>query len=194
MTDVGDPHLKSLALLEKLIEEADLDWAKVLDPVPLSMSTGLPVSVVVAGLTRRPMPQTADFQQQVAQRLAFLRETRLRPDGSQYTKAEIAEGADVTPQWVGELLKGRKIPSLELASRIEDLFRVRRGFLTATPSQALAHALEEKLAHEQAQQLTDLRELKERFQLRSVAFRGAPETLAAMQDLLNLIVDEQKTS
>ncbi|MFG2985634.1 helix-turn-helix transcriptional regulator [Streptomyces sp. NPDC048258] len=193
MTHEGDPHLKSLGLLEELIEEADLDWATVLDPEPLSMSTGLPVSVVRAGLTRRPMPQT-DFQQQVAQRLAFLRETRLRPDGGQYTQAEIAEEAEVTPQWVGELLKGRKVPSLELASRIEDLFKVPRGFLTATPSQALNRALEERLAHEQAQQLTGLRELKERFQLRSIAFRGAPETLAAMQDLLNLILDDQPRS
>ncbi|AWZ04523.1 MULTISPECIES: helix-turn-helix transcriptional regulator [unclassified Streptomyces] len=190
MIDEGDSHLKSLGLLEKLIEEADLDRASVLDPAPLSMSTGLPVSAVRAGLTRRPLPQT-DFQQQVAQRLAFLRETRMRADGGPYTQAEIADGADVTPQWVGELLKGRKVPSLELASRIEDLFKVPRGFLTATPSQALNRALEEKLAHEQAQQLTGLRELKERFQLRSIAFRGAPETLAAMQDLLNLIVDDQ---
>ncbi|MBT2449516.1 helix-turn-helix transcriptional regulator [Streptomyces sp. ISL-43] len=193
MIDEGDPHLKSLGLLEKLIEEADLDRAAVLDPVPLSMSTGLAVGVVRAGLTRRPMTQT-NFQQQVAQRLAFLRETRLRADGGQYTQAEIADGSDVTPQWVGELLKGRKVPSLELASRIEDLFKVPRGFLTATPSQALNRALEEKLANEQARQLTGLRELKERFQLRSVAFRGAPETLAAMQDLLNLIVNEQPRS
>ncbi|OEJ22291.1 helix-turn-helix transcriptional regulator [Streptomyces subrutilus] len=190
MTDEGDPHLKSLGLLEQLVEEADLDWATVLDPVPLSMSTGLPVGVVRAGLTRRPMPQ-ADFQQQVAERLAFLRETRLRPDGGQYSQGEIAAGADVTPQWVGELLKGRKVPSLELAARIEDLFKVPRGFLTATPSQALARALEEKLADEQARQLSGLRELKEKYKLRSVAFRGAPETLAAMQDLLNLIVDDQ---
>ncbi|MCY0928106.1 hypothetical protein OTB20_18285 [Streptomyces sp. H27-H1] len=84
-----------------------------------------------------------------------------------------------------------EVPSLQLASRIEDLFKVPRGFLTATPSQALGRALEERLAHEQARQLTGLRELKERFQLRSVAFRGAPETLAATQDLLNPIVEDQ---
>ncbi|MFD3722708.1 helix-turn-helix domain-containing protein [Streptomyces sp. NPDC058674] len=191
MTDEGDPHLKILGLLEQLVEEADLDWATVFDPVPLSMSTGLPASVVRAGLTRRPMPKT-DFQQQVAERLAFLRETRLRPDGGQYSQGEIAARADVTPQWVGELLKGRKVPSLELAARIEDLFKVPRGFLTATPSQALARALEEKLAREQARQLSGLRELKEKYKLRSVAFRGAPEALAAMQDLLNLIVDDQQ--
>ncbi|MFC9816514.1 helix-turn-helix transcriptional regulator [Streptomyces virginiae] len=192
MTDEGAPHLKTLALLEQLIEEADLEWATVLDPRPLSMSTGLPVNVVWAGLTRRPMPQLK-FHQQVAERLGFLRETRLRPDGGQYSQGEIADAAEVTPQWVGELLKGRKKPSLELAAVIEDFFKVPRGFLTATPSQALNRALEEKLALEQAQQLTDLRELKEKFKLRSVAFRGAPETIAAMQDLLNLIVDDQKT-
>ncbi|MFD4242719.1 helix-turn-helix transcriptional regulator [Streptomyces sp. NPDC058525] len=193
MTEEVEPHLRTLELLEKLIQEAELDGVKVLDPAPLSMSTGLSVAAVGAGLRRRPMPQTP-FHEQVAERLAFLRETRRRPDGGKYTQGEIAEGADVTPQWVGELLKGRKQPSLELAARIEDLFKVPRGFLTATPSQALNRALEERLAHEQAQQLAGLREMKEKFQLRSVAFRGAPEKLAQMMDLLTEIVDEQRTS
>ncbi|MEV7521422.1 helix-turn-helix transcriptional regulator [Streptomyces sp. NPDC091371] len=191
MTDEGAPHLKSLGLLEELIEKADLDRAAVLDPAPLSLSTGLPVSVVRSGLSRGPLHET-DFQEQVAQRLDFLRETRRRPDGLPYSQAEIADGAGVTPQWVGELLKGRKVPSLELAARIEDFFKVPRGFLTATPSQALNRALEEKLAGEQARQLVDLRELKERFQLRSIAFRGAPETLAKMRDLLDFIMNDQQ--
>ncbi|MFE2167697.1 helix-turn-helix transcriptional regulator [Streptomyces sp. NPDC059447] len=193
MTDEGAPHLKSLGLLEELIEKADLDRATVLDPTPLSLSTGLPESVVRAGLRRQTLYET-DFQQQVAQRLDFLRETRRRPDGLQHSQAEIADGAGVTPQWVGELLKGRKVPSLELAARIEDFFKVPRGFLTATPSQALNRALEERLASEQARQLEDLRELKERYQLRSIAFRGAPETLAKMRDLLDFIMsdDEQQ--
>lgn len=190
MIDEVDPHLKSLRLLEELIEEADLDRSTVLDPVPLSLSTGLPVATVRVGLAGRPMPRT-EFHLQVAQRLAFLRETRPRADGMRYTQAELADGADVTPQWVGELLKGRKVPSLELASRIEDLFEVDRGFLTATPSQALNRALEEKLAHEQARRIAGLREQQERFRHRSIAFSGAPETLAAMRDLLNLIIEDQ---
>ncbi|GGZ56092.1 helix-turn-helix transcriptional regulator [Streptomyces subrutilus] len=191
MTGEVDPHLKSLALLEELIEEAELDWDEVLDPGALSFSTGLAVAAVRAGLSRRELPQTG-FQQQVAQRLEFLRATRPGPDGARRTKAEIAEGTGVTPQWVGELLKGRKVPKLEHAARIEDLFGVPRGFLTATPSQALDRALRERLEGEQARQLAGLRELKEKHRLRRVAFRGAPETLANMQALMDVILDEHR--
>ncbi|MFD0374232.1 helix-turn-helix domain-containing protein [Streptomyces sp. NPDC127112] len=189
MTAEGEPHLKSLALLEELIDEAGLDWNTVLDPVPLSFSTGLAVNVVRAGLSRRPLPET-DFQEQVAQRLGFLRRTRRNPDGSQISRSDIARAAGVTPQWIGEILNGRKTPRLEHAALIEDFFRVPRGFLTATPSQALDRALSEKLEAERTQSLAGL--LKERHRLRKVAFRGAPETLATMKALMELILDEEE--
>ncbi|MFB7982809.1 helix-turn-helix transcriptional regulator [Streptomyces vinaceus] len=188
---VPTPHLQSLSLLEELIEEADLDWDKVLDAESISWDTGLPVAIVRAGLSRRPMAEI-DFLEQVVERLKFLRRTRLRRDGAPYTQTEIAEGAGVTPQWVGELLKGRAVPKLEHAARIEDFFRVQRGFLTATPSQALDRAFREKLETVQAQQLAGLKVLKERYELRKVAFRGAPETLAKMQALLEVILDDQQ--
>ncbi|MFJ3206241.1 helix-turn-helix transcriptional regulator [Streptomyces sp. NPDC086989] len=188
---VSTPHLNSLTLLEELIEEAELDWDKVLDAEAISWNTGLPVGVVRAGLSRRPLVEV-DFLEQVVERLKFLRRTRLRRDGAPYTQTEIAEGAGVTPQWVGELLKGRAVPKLEHAARIEDFFQVPRGFLTATPSQALDRAFREKLETVQAQQLAGLKVLKERFELRKVAFRGAPETLAKMQALLEVILDDQQ--
>ncbi|MER6218807.1 MULTISPECIES: helix-turn-helix domain-containing protein [unclassified Streptomyces] len=185
----GEPHLKSLALLEELIEEAGLDWGTVLDPVPLSFGTGLPVNVVRAGLSRRPLP-VADFQQQVAERLGFLRRTRRHPDGSHISRSDIARAAGVTPQWIGEILNGRKTPRLEHAALIEDFFRVPRGFLTATPSQALDRALSEKLEAERTRSLGEL--LRERHRLRKVAFRGAPETPARLRALLELILDEEE--
>ncbi|MFE5536470.1 helix-turn-helix transcriptional regulator [Streptomyces sp. NPDC056492] len=188
---VPTPHLHSLSLLEGLIEEAELDWEGVLDAEAISWDTGLPVGIVRAGLSRRPMAEI-DFLEQVVERLKFLRRTRLRRDGVPYTQTEIAEGAGVTPQWVGELLKGRAVPKLEHAARIEDFFRVPRGFLTATPSQALDRAFREKLETLQAQQLAGLKALKERYELRKVAFRGAPETLAKMQALLEVILDDQQ--
>ncbi|KPI15383.1 helix-turn-helix domain protein [Actinobacteria bacterium OV450] len=188
---VSTRHLNSLTLLEELIEEAELDWDKVLDAEVISWNTGLPVGVVRAGLSRRPLAEI-DFLEQVVERLKFLRRTRLRRDGAPYTQTEIAEGAGVTPQWVGELLKGRAAPKLEHAARIEDFFQVPRGFLTATPSQALDRAFREKLETVQAQQLAGLKVLKERFELRKVAFRGAPETLAKMQALLEVILDDQQ--
>ncbi|MEW1639872.1 helix-turn-helix transcriptional regulator [Streptomyces sp. NPDC093801] len=185
----GEPHLKSLALLEELIEEASLDWNAVLDPASISFSTGLPVNVVRAGLSRRPLPEP-DFQEQVAERLEFLRSTRRHPDGSHISRSDIARAAGVTPQWIGEILNRRKTPKLEHAALIEDFFGVPRGFLMATPSQALDRALSEKLETAQAQSLAEL--FKEKHQLRKVSFRGAPETLAKMKALMELILDEEE--
>ncbi|MFI5979933.1 helix-turn-helix domain-containing protein [Streptomyces sp. NPDC051555] len=191
MTDEESPHLKSLALLEGLIEEAELDWAVTLDPEPLARSTGLPESVVVAGLHRRPLPES-DFLQQVTQRLEFLRRTRLGPAGRPYTQAEIAHGAGLTPQWFGRFLRGEKAPSLEHAARIEDFFQVPRGFLTATPSQALDRALREKLEEEQSRQLAELQDFKRKNQLNGFALRGtSPKTRAVMQALIDSIEEDQ---
>ncbi|MBT2458873.1 helix-turn-helix domain-containing protein [Streptomyces sp. ISL-86] len=192
MTDEAFPHLKSLARLEELIEEAELDWAEILDPGPLSLSTGLPVSVVVAGLHRRAMP-TVSILEQVGQRLEFLRTSRLRPDGRPYTLKEIGDGAGLTSQWLRQIVKGEKKPSLEHAARIEDFFQVPRGFLTATPSQALDRALRDRLEDEQAKQMAEFRS---RNQLNSVAFRGirgaSPQTLAAVQALVDSIATDNQ--
>ncbi|MGG8410486.1 helix-turn-helix domain-containing protein [Streptomyces sp. 12297] len=182
----GAPHLTSLTLLKELIKEAGLNPAHVLDPAPLSWSTGLPEHVVKAGLGRRRLPDT-DLTEQVAQRLEFLRRTRRRADGSQFTRAEIGHAAGVTQQWIGEILNGRKLPKLEHAALIEDFFHVPRGFLTATPSQALDRALREKLEVEQAHWVAGL---KEKYQLRTVAFRGPPERLAEKLAAMKALMDE----
>ncbi|MCX4539540.1 hypothetical protein [Streptomyces sp. NBC_01565] len=191
MTDEAGPHLTTLARLDELIEEAGLDRAEVLDPAPLALSTGLPVAVVVAGLHRRPLPAVSILEQ-VGQRLEFLRATRLRPDGRPYPLREIGDGAGLTSQWLGQIVKREKKPSLEHAARIEDFFRVPRGFLTATPAQALDRALRERLADEQSRLMAGFRR---RNQLGNVAFRGlrdaSPRTLAAVQALIDSIVTDQ---
>ncbi|MFD4133366.1 helix-turn-helix domain-containing protein [Streptomyces goshikiensis] len=190
MTDEADPHLATLARLDELIEDSGLDRSRVLDPAPLSLSTGLPVEVVAAGLDRRPMTPVS-FLEQVGQRLEFLRATRLRPDGRPYPLKEIADGAGLTSQWLGQIVKGEKKPSLEHAARIEDFFLVPRGFLTATPSQALDRALRVRLADEQSRLMA---EFKSRNQLGGIAFRGlrdaSPRTLAAVQALIDSIATD----
>ncbi|WP_328775241.1 hypothetical protein OHU17_03945 [Streptomyces goshikiensis] len=190
MTDEADPHLATLARLDELIEDSGLDRSDVLDPARLSLSTGLPPEVVAAGLDRRPMAAVS-FLEQVGQRLEFLRTTRLRPDGRPYPLKEIADGAGLTSQWLGQIVKCEKKPSLEHAARIEDFFRVPRGFLTATPSQALDRALRARLADEQSRLMA---EFKSRNQLGGIAFRGlrdaSPRTLAAVQALIDSIATD----
>ncbi|MBT1187447.1 hypothetical protein HET69_26480 [Streptomyces sp. CJ_13] len=190
MTDETDPHLATLARLDELIEDSGLDRSLVLDPAHLSLSTGLPPEVVAAGLDRRPMAPVS-FLEQVGQRLEFLRATRLRPDGRPYPLKEIADGAGLTSQWLGQIVKCEKKPSLEHAARIEDFFRVPRGFLTATPSQALDRALRVRLADEQSRLMA---EFKSRNQLGGIAFRGlrdaSPRTLAAVQALIDSIATD----
>ncbi|MEU3904493.1 hypothetical protein [Streptomyces goshikiensis] len=190
MTDEADPHLATLARLDELIEDSGLDRSDVLDPARLSLSTGLPPEVVAAGLDRRPMAAVS-FLEQVGQRLEFLRTTRLRPDGRPYPLKEIADGAGLTSQWLGQIVKCEKKPSLEHAARIEDFFRVPRGFLTATPSQALDRALRVRLADEQSRLMA---EFKSRNQLGGIAFRGlrdaSPRTLAAVQALIDSIATD----
>ncbi|MFE4208894.1 hypothetical protein ACFRSX_14135 [Streptomyces goshikiensis] len=190
MTDEADPHLATLARLDELIEDSGLDRSDVLDPARLSLSTGLPPEVVAAGLDRRPMAAVS-FLEQVGQRLEFLRATRQRPDGRPYPLKEIADGAGLTSQWLGQIVKCEKKPSLEHAARIEDFFRVPRGFLTATPSQALDRALRARLADEQSRLMA---EFKSRNQLGGIAFRGlrdaSPRTLAAVQALIDSIATD----
>nr|WTA23940.1 helix-turn-helix transcriptional regulator [Streptomyces sp. NBC_00853] len=209
MTDEASPHLKSLARLQDLIVKADLDWAIVLDPGPLALSTGLPLSVVAMGLHGREMP-LMDLHKQVHQRLAFLRSHRPRPDGKPYSQKEIGAGAGLTSQWSGQLLNGGKKPSLEHAARIEDFFGVPRGFLTATPSQALDRALSEKVAELQDAQVAALQHANERLmaerdrqeallqqcernRVKSISFRGPSSQVKreVLEELLASIADEE---
>ncbi|MFG2972341.1 helix-turn-helix domain-containing protein [Streptomyces sp. NPDC048331] len=209
MTDEASPHLKSLARLHDLIEKADLDWSVALDPEPLALSTGLPLSVVTMGLHGREMP-VLDLHRQVHQRLEFLRSHRPRPDGKPYSQKEIGDGAGLTPQWSGQLLNGGKKPSLEHAARIEDFFGVPRGFLTATPSQALDRALGERVAELQDVHMAALQQANEKLQadrdrqeallrradgnrVRAVSFRGSSSRVKreVLEELLASIVDEE---
>ncbi len=82
-----------------------------------------------------------DVQQNFQQRLNFLRETRLKPDGKQYTLDEIGAGAGISHGSVGYLLKGQRSPGLAALASLESFFGVQPGFFTATERQALLRAL-----------------------------------------------------
>ncbi|MEU5199034.1 helix-turn-helix transcriptional regulator [Streptomyces scabiei] len=74
-------------------------------------------------------------------RLRFLMETRLHPDGRQYTRPELAAAANVDRSMITNLLSGKRKPGLETTKALEKHFKV-PGFFTIGPEGSLRAALE----------------------------------------------------
>ncbi|MFI6277960.1 helix-turn-helix transcriptional regulator [Streptomyces sp. NPDC050988] len=74
-------------------------------------------------------------------RLRFLMETRLHPDGRQYTRPELAAAAHVDRSMITNLLTGKRKPGLETTKALAKHFKV-PGFFTIGPEEALLAALE----------------------------------------------------
>ncbi|MBY8846077.1 helix-turn-helix transcriptional regulator [Streptomyces sp. SP2-10] len=120
-----------------------------LDLEEISYQTAIPVDRVrslLAGAEAEP----EDLHDTFKQRLIFLRETRLKPDGKRYTLDEIAAGTGVSHGQVGYLLNGERRPGFTVLASLEQFFNVSPGFFTATERQALSRALQpvhESLMH-----------------------------------------------
>lgn len=79
-------------------------------------------------------------------RLRFLMETRLHPEGRQYTRPELAAAAHVDRSLITHLLNGtRKQGGVETIKALEKHFKV-PGFFTIGPEKALLAALQPVLA------------------------------------------------
>lgn len=120
-----------------------------LDLEGISYQTAIPVDRVrslLAGAETEP----EDLHDTFKQRLIFLRETRLKPDGKRYTLDEIATGTGVSHGQIGYLLNGERRPGFTVLASLEQFFDVSPGFFTATERQALSRALQpvhESLMH-----------------------------------------------
>ncbi|MER5770916.1 helix-turn-helix domain-containing protein [Streptomyces sp. NPDC001985] len=86
-------------------------------------------------------PQIGEKQrdQLFAQRLECLFRTRLSPaTGKRVTQTEVAEALKSNKQHVGNLRSGRNNPSIVLAQKYADYFKVDVGYFSAAPLSAVA--------------------------------------------------------
>ncbi|MFJ4685154.1 hypothetical protein ACIQNG_05270 [Streptomyces sp. NPDC091377] len=129
----------AVAAIDELLHALGLDRGAI-DIGKLSHETGIlaeRVNALLDGTDADP----GDVQRNFQKRLNFLRETRLKPDGKQYTLDEIGAGAGISHGSVGYLLKGQRSPGLAALASLEGFFGVQPGFFTATERQALLRAL-----------------------------------------------------
>lgn len=142
-----------VARVTALTDRLGVAHGEVFDARRLSVTSGVPESVVKALLGGRPAGEP-DLQARFLQRLALLRRTRLKPNGRKYTQQEIADGAGMSRQQAGALINGDRRPTMEHCDAIQRFFKVHAGFLTAEDPEALASALM-RTEQELLQQLAD---------------------------------------
>lgn len=119
-------------------------------------------------------------------KLRFLIETRLHPDGRQYTRTELADAAHVDRSMITNLLNGKRKPGFETSRDLANHFKV-PGFFTVGPEEALRAALEPVL--EQARLLAQLKGQRvERVALRGSLSAGSEELSRELQAAIQQVV------
>ncbi|WP_053725191.1 helix-turn-helix domain-containing protein [Streptomyces sp. WM6378] len=103
--------------------------------------TGIPADQVEQLLNGAPADEPENLHSSVHRRLVFLRDTRRRPDGAEYSYDEIAVRLGISRAQVYNVFTAKRNPGLQVTVELEKFFRVEAGFLTLTDRQALARAL-----------------------------------------------------
>lgn len=125
-------------------------------------------------------------------RLRFLMETRLHPDGRQYTRPELAAAVHVDRSVITNYLLGKRSPSLDTAKDLEKHFKV-PGFFTIGPEGVLRAALEPVL--DQARFLARLKGQRvEHVALRGSVTAGSAKLQAAIDEVLATAQSMQQAS
>ncbi|MFD7613076.1 helix-turn-helix domain-containing protein [Streptomyces sp. NPDC059828] len=135
----ADDLAEVIASIDELLALLGLD-SDVIELDDISYRTGIPVDRVQAmirGAEAEPRSLPEIFQQ----RLVFLRETRLKSGGKQFSHDEIAAGAGISHGQVGYMLRGERMPGLKVLGGLERFFEVPPGFFTASDRDALCRAL-----------------------------------------------------
>ncbi|MEU5476814.1 helix-turn-helix transcriptional regulator [Streptomyces mirabilis] len=144
-----DAYESSLSATLRSIAEAsghNVDaLADTLDVKDLALRSGVPPKEVRALLGGRKVDE-GDLPERIRQRLHLVRRTNLRPDGKEFTLAELADFAGTSRQWLTKWWIGPAMPNLEHAEKLRRHFGLRPGFLTATPEEALNAVLQEVLS------------------------------------------------
>lgn len=140
MRDAYAPLAETLERIAKVTGHEVQDLPAILDVDDLAYRSGVPTDVVAALLSGNESPE-ADLTTRVRQRLEFVRQTRLRPDGRHYSLQELAKIAGTSRQWLS-VWRTKGMPSMEHADRLRTHFKLPAGFFTATAQEALNAALQ----------------------------------------------------
>ncbi|MFF4205688.1 helix-turn-helix transcriptional regulator [Streptomyces sp. NPDC001668] len=126
------------------------------------------------------------------ERLRFLIETRLHPDGRQYTRAELAAAAGCNKSTITHLLNGSRNPGFETSNRLANHFEA-PGFFSIGPEKALLAALEPVLV--QARFIAKLKgEQVEHVALRGSLADRSPQLAEQLQAAIQQVVDSARAS
>ncbi|WP_338674463.1 helix-turn-helix transcriptional regulator [Streptomyces sp. SCSIO 30461] len=136
----ADDLAQVIASIDELLAVLGLD-GDVIELDDISHRTGIPVDRVRTML-RGGQVEPRSLPEIFQQRLVFLRETRLKPGGKQYSHDEIAAGAGISHGQVGYMLRGERMPGLKVLGGLERFFEVPPGFFTAGDRDALCRALQ----------------------------------------------------
>nr|WP_168499479.1 hypothetical protein [Streptomyces sp. RLB1-33]QIY75661.1 hypothetical protein HEP84_48255 [Streptomyces sp. RLB1-33] len=192
----------------------------VLDVEQLSNESGVPRDVVRMLLDGEE-PPAEDITDRIVRRIAHLRETRLRPDGTRHSYDEIAASYGASRASLSNLVNSRrKTPSPQMPSRqplsqrtverrparsggplastqagIETFFFGQpNGWLSADPQASLNHALQPILHGLEGQAADPMARLRSTHGLRELAARApqlAEEELQLVTDWIDTILQRR---
>ncbi|OIJ93609.1 hypothetical protein [Streptomyces monashensis] len=141
----ADAYAQLADTLERLADVvAPKRLVDVLDIEDLSQRTGIPSETVVVLLEGGRVEETS-VNDRVRQRLAFLRETRRRPDGRRYTLEELGKITGGVTRQTMQKWRDNGTPSIEAADLLRRYFDLPAGFMTADEPEALNEALQPQL-------------------------------------------------
>lgn len=77
-----------------------------------------------------------------SRKLSYLLKNAHKPDGSRYTREEVATGIEVTPTYISKLKGGKANPTYELIKRIATFFSVKPGYFYTEQEELTASDLD----------------------------------------------------
>ncbi|MFJ9580807.1 helix-turn-helix domain-containing protein [Streptomyces sp. NPDC101191] len=157
----------------------------------LAYQTGIAESTIrklFAGESVSPAEVDPPFKD----RLRFLMETRLHPEGRRYSRAEIAAAVNIDKSMVTNLLNDKRRPGFDTSRDLATFFKA-PGFFTIAPAQALLAALEPVL--EQARLIAELKgQQVERVALRGSLTAGSDELSRELQTAIQQVLATARES
>lgn len=153
----------------------------------IESTTGIPVDVVKRLFAGEAVARE-EYDLSFQQRLQFLRRTRLREDGKEYSAIDIARAIGVSKPTITALLRGDRNPSLEVSASLARFFRVQSAFFTIDGGEALLNEL--KPVAEQASWLAEFRGVKlEHLALRGTIPSGSDDLAQDLREAMRRAMD-----